>query len=228
MTEYCQSTKEDSMDTTTRSSTDVRTVHVAVYDTMADWEVGFTVAGVNDGQWQRSPGSHRVVTVGETGEPITTAGGVRILPDLALADLRPADSAMLVLPGATIWDAGGNAGFVDAARAFLGAGVPVAAICGATAGLAAGGLLDDRPHTSNAAAYLDAIGYAGAAHYRDEPAVTDGDLITASAFHPVEFARAVFARLDLYEPGVLDAWYKLFGEHDPAGYQELAAGGQAG
>jgi putative intracellular protease/amidase len=205
---------------------ETRTVHVAVYDTLADWEVGYATAHINNGEYQREPGRYRVVTVGETGEPVTTMGGMRIVPDMVLADLRPADSAMLVLPGADTWDRGGITAFVEAARAFLDAGVPVAAICGATRGLAAGGLLDDRPHTSNAPEYLAATGYAGAVHYRDEPAVTDGDLITATSTRPVEFARAVFARLDLYEPEVLASWYKLFADNDPSGFYELAGGAQ--
>lgn len=53
--------------------------------------------------------------------------------------------------------------------------------------------------------------------------MTDGDLVTASGTAPVEFARAVLARLDLYEPTVLDSWYKLYGLHDPDGYFELMA-----
>ena len=101
--------------------------------------------------------------------------------------------------------------------------MPVAAICGATGGLALAGLLDDRAHTSNAAEFLTGLGYGGAAHYRDEPAVTDGDLITASSTAPVEFAREILARLDVYEPHVLDSWYKLYGRRDPAGFYELAS-----
>jgi hypothetical protein len=46
-------------------------------------------------------------------------------------------------------------------------------------------------------------------------------LITATAAAPVEFAREIFAALDLYEPGVLASWYKLYGQQDPAGYYEL-------
>ena len=131
---------------------------------------------------------------------------------------------MLMLAGADTWlGDGGNAAFAEKAREFLEAGVPVAAICGATAGLAAEGLLDDRRHTSNAAEFLAATGYGGAERYVDAPAVTDGDLITASATAPVEFAREVLARLDVYEPAVLAAWYKLYGLHDPAGYFELMA-----
>ena len=59
--------------------------------------------------------------------------------------------------------------------------------------------------------------------YRDEPAVTDRDLITASATAPVDFARAILARLEVLEPHVLDSWYKLYGRQDPAGFHELMA-----
>ncbi|MFC5908164.1 DJ-1/PfpI family protein [Streptacidiphilus monticola] len=202
-----------------------RSVHVAVYDTLADWEVGHAIAHVRGEAWQREPGRYDVATVAETDGPVTTAGGMRILPDLVLDRLDPADSAMLILPGAATWNAEeGNAAFARAARRFLAAGVPVAAICGATFGLAREGLLNDRPHTSGAVEYLSAApGYTGAAHYRDEPAVADGDLITARPTAPVEFARAVLARLDVYEPKVLDAWYRLFARQDAAAYWELAA-----
>lgn len=117
--------------------------------------------------------------------------------------------------------------FARMARRFLEAGVPVAAICGATAGLAREGLLDDRDHTSSAPEYLAATGYAGAARYQDAPAVTDGDLITASPVAPVEFAREVLARLGVYEPKVLHAWNRLFGEQDASAYPEFAAGARA-
>ena len=83
-----------------------------------------------------------VVTVAESPAPITTMGGVRVLPDRLLADLDPAESALLVLPGADLFDAGGGDAFTAAAARLMAAGVPVAAICGATAGLARAGLLD--------------------------------------------------------------------------------------
>jgi putative intracellular protease/amidase len=197
------------------------TVHTAVYDTLADWEVGYATAHINSGQWQREPGRFRVVTVGATAEAVTSAGGLRITPDTTLDELEPADSAMLLLPGADTWLTGGNTAFAAKARSFLNAGVPVAAICGATLGLAAEGLLDDRQHTSNHPAPLLATGYKGAAHYLDEPAVTTGDLITASGTAPVEFAREVLGVLGVYEPGVLQSWYKLYGQQDPAGFFEL-------
>ncbi|MER6613537.1 DJ-1/PfpI family protein [Streptomyces xantholiticus] len=194
-----------------------RTVHLAVYDTYADWETGHTTAHLTQNGFT-------VKTVGLTTDLVTTMGGVRIRPDLALADLDPADSALLILTGASLWDTGDAlAPFAARARAFLDAHVPVAAICGATAGLAREGLLDDRAHTSAVSFYLDATGYKGGEHYVDTDAVTDGDLITAGPTEPVAFAREVFARLGVYEGEKLNAWYRLFHDSDPSAYEVLNA-----
>ena len=199
----------------------VETVHLAIYDTLADWEPGFAIAHINGQAWHKTPGRFTVKTVSMSTEPITTAGGLRILPDLTLAELKPEDSAMLILPGNEFFATDDYVPYAEKARAFLDAGVPVAAICGATGGLALAGVLDDREHTSNAAAFLDSLNYGGAKLYRDEPAVTDRNLITAGADSPVEFAREILARLGVYEPHVLDSWYKLYGAKDPAGFYEL-------
>jgi putative intracellular protease/amidase len=150
-------------------------------------------------------------------------GGMRIMPGIALDELRAEDSAMLILAGGDTWGEDSMAGFRAAARRFLAAGVPVAAICGATFGLALEGLLDDRAHTSNAAEYLALTGYAGGDRFVAEPAVVDGDLITASGVAPVHFARAIFERLAVYTAEVAASWFKLYGDRDPAGFYELTA-----
>ncbi|MGW7417745.1 DJ-1/PfpI family protein [Streptomyces sp. NPDC054863] len=195
-----------------------KTVHLAVYDAYADWESGHATAELTDH-------GHTVKTVAlDATRPITTKGGLRVLPDLALADVRPEDSAILILTGGELWDSGDElAPFAATARTFLAAGVPVAAICGATAGLAREGLLDDRPHTSNVSFYLDATGYRGAKHYVDTDALTDGDLITANSTQPEAFAREILRRLDVFPPEKLDAWYRLFHDSDPTAYEVLTA-----
>ena len=205
--------------------TDARIVHLAVYDTLADWEVGHATAHINNPEWQRTPGRYKVITVAETAEPVTTMGGMRIVPDTTIDQVAPQDSAMLILPGAGTWMTGGNGAFARLAGEFLAAGTPVAAICGATGGLAAAGLLDDRRHTSNAREYLEGVGYAGGDLYVDEPAVVDGPLVTGSGTAPADFARAVLERLDVYEPSVLASWHKLYGRNDPAGFFELMSVG---
>ncbi len=199
-----------------------QTVHLFVFDTLADWEPGFVVAGLNNPEGQKVPGRYRVRTVAATPEPITTIGGVRIQPDFSLHEVKPEASAMLILPGGESWDQGGNVEAVEKAKAFLAWGTPVAAICGATAGLARGGILDTRKHTSNAPEYLAATGYRGAHLYQATDVVSDGGVTTASAMMSLEFAREIFARLDVYEEKVLEAWYGLFKTGDPKYYAALA------
>lgn len=185
-------------------------VYLFVFNSLSDWEAGYAIAGINNPQFQKTPGRHRVRTAAATKEAVLTMGGMRVQPDVTLDSISPSDSAMLILPGGIAWDEKKNAEAVEQARIFLAAGVPVAAICGATAGLARSGLLDNRRHTSNAKEYLAVTGYQGATLYDDAPAVTDGDLITASGIAPVDFALHIFRRLDLYTAPVLDAWYGLF------------------
>ncbi len=193
-----------------------QTVHLFVLDTLADWETGYAIAGINNPLWQAQPGRYQVTTVGASREPVRTIGGVTILPDMTLDDLDPSRSAMLILPGGDTWDKGENTEGATKAREFLAAGIPVAAICGATAALARAGILDEYRHTSNAPEYLRATGYRGEALYQDQPAVTDGDLITASSTAPVDFAYQIFKRLEVYDARTLEAWYGLFTTGDPS------------
>ncbi|MFI9760874.1 type 1 glutamine amidotransferase family protein [Streptomyces sp. NPDC051963] len=196
-------------------------VHLAVYDTLADWEPGHATAHL-------ARAGYRIRTVGPAREPVTSIGGLRIQPDLALADVRPEDSSLLILPGADLWDTSDDlAPFARKAREFLDAGVPVAAICGGTAGLAREGLLDDRDHTSAVSFYLAATGYAGGDRYIDTDAVTDGNLVTAGPTEPVAFAREIFRLLGVYEGELLDAWYRLFHDSDAEAYAVLAKAGAA-
>lgn len=205
------------------------TVHLYVLDTMADWEAAYAVAGINNPQFQAEPGRFTVRTVAPTAAPVRTAGGVAITPDMTLAELRPQDSTMLILPGGAAWDAGVHLDAVEKAREFLSARVPVAAVCGATGALAAGGVLDERPHTSNAREYLAYVpNYAGQAHYVNEPTVVDGDLITASGTAPVDFARAIFELLGVYLPEVLEAWVAMYKHQDQSAFYTLMAASATG
>ena len=202
-------------------------VHVFVFDGLADWEMAYAAAGINSPQLQTAPGRYRLRTVALAERPVVSMGGIRIVPDVALERISPDDSAMLILPGGMPWASGQNTQAIDVARRYLDAGVPVAAICAATLALARAGLLDERRHTSNSADYLAASGYRGAALYADAPAVTDGDVITAPGTAPIDFARHIFARLGLYPPAVLDAWYGLHKTGKPEYFAALmrAAGG---
>ncbi|MGZ0150131.1 DJ-1/PfpI family protein [Kribbella sp. WER1] len=197
----------------------MRTAYVAVYETLADWEIGYLTVELRTGRFTGE--SWRVVTVGESLEAVVTMGGLRIVPDVTIADVRPDAGDLLVLAGSGEWDNGGGEEFAKLAGRFLDDGVPVAAICGATAGLARAGLLDGRKHTSAAKEYLQATGYQGADGYVDARAVIGGDLITAGPDSPVQFARAVLERLGLADERKLEAYEGVFHRADPAAYATL-------
>ncbi|MET0386604.1 MAG: type 1 glutamine amidotransferase family protein [Polyangiales bacterium] len=206
-------------------ATEKRDVYVYVFDTLADWEVGHAIGYINSPEYQKRPGHYRVRSVGVTRAPVKTTGGLTIVPDITLDEVTPSATALLILPGGTRWEDGSDQSAVLAKVVQLrAADVPIAAICGATAGLARAGLLDKVAHTSNAKQYLEhQPGYRGAAHYRDQDAVRDGGIITAGSTASVAFARAIFEQLDLYSPRVLDAWYGLFSTGEARYYIELVS-----
>ncbi len=194
-----------------------KSVHLYVPDTFADWEAGYAVARLNDPAWQKEPGRYRVRTVADSWGRVRSMGGLSVVPDMVVEDLVPQTSALLILPGANTWESGAGSAAVAKAAEFLAAGVPVAAICGATFGLAQAGLLDSRRHTSNSLEFLRAAsGYRGEAHYVDARVVSEGGLITAPATGAVEFAAAIFRELEVFEPAVIEGWERLFGGLVPA------------
>ena len=197
----------------------MRIAHLALFDTFNDSEVGLLLVDLHSGRFTGE--RFDIVTIAESRHPVTTMGGVRMVPDKLVDDLDPSESAVLVLAGGDMWDAGGGEVFADAARRFLEAGVPVAAICGATAGLARARVLDQRRHTSASAEYLAMTGYRGGGHYVDERAVVDGDLITAGPQSPVQFARATLGRLGLASEPTLDAYERLFHAADASAFPAL-------
>ena len=180
-------------------------------DTMSDWEYGYLLAGFAMAEGQ-VPGRFRVVVASADGEPVTSLGGLRVMPETSLSRLSPEEIGSLVLPGAATWEEEERHQIaLGLAADVLTAGGVVAAICGATYGLARAGLLNDRDHTSNAAEYVAAApGYDGAARYREAKVVTDRSLVTAPATAPIDFARAVFEALEVFPPSVIEAWYGLY------------------
>lgn len=184
-------------------------IHIVVFDGFADWEPSYALAEL------RRSGGHEVVTVGFTGDDVTSMGGLRVRPDRALVDVRAADVTLLILPGGDMWereDAYPRAQLEKLIGDLLAMSKPVAAICGATVAMARAGLLDDRRHTSNMPSYLaeQVPSYRGASFYEPSLAVHDRGVITASGLGPVEFARAIFAEVGVFSESDRALWYEMF------------------
>ena len=199
-------------------------VYLYVFDTMADWEIGYLMAEINSGRYyKKGVMPLKVVTVGLTKTPITTMGGLKILPEIELNECSVEDVAALILPGGNTWTEEIHAPIIRMAEKYLEKGIVVGAICGATMGLAMGGVLDQRAHTSNDLGYLKMVcpNYNGGMYYKQEGAVTDGSLITASGIAPLEFSLHILKILDIFSPQTLDAWYNLYKTQEQKYFFEL-------
>lgn len=182
-------------------------IYVMVFDGFADWEPAYALAEL------RRSGKREVVTVGFSGKPVVSMGGLRVLPDQSLADVRTDHIGLFLLPGGDLWEAGEYPEPVlsPVLQRLNAAGVPIAAICGATLALARAGLLNDRRHTSTVPGDLNAAeGYSGAAHYVRTPAVTDRGVITASGLASIDFAREVFALVGVFSSADQALWFDMY------------------
>lgn len=200
------------------------TGYLYVFDTMADWEVGYLTAELNSGRWYKKglPPS-KIVTVGIEKVPITTMGGLTLLPDIELRECSFENGDALILPGGNTWGEAIHEPVLRMVEQCLKDNILVAAICGATIALAQNGLLDSRWHTSNDLDYLKKVcpAYNGERYYKTESAVTDGTLVTASGVAPLEFARHVLEALDVFTPQTLSAWFNLNKTQEPQYFNEL-------
>ena len=184
-----------------------KAVYLLVVPGFADWEPAHALAEL------RRYGRYRVEVVGLTTAPVESMGGLTIQPSRSLAEVDPSDVAVFILPGGDRWERSPmEPELAELLHRLDDAGIPLAAICGATVAITRAGLLRGRRHTSNGRAYLEkqVPEYAAGADYVDAPAVRDRGLITASGLADVEFAAELLAELRVLTDQQLQLWTNLF------------------
>ena len=201
-----------------------RKVYLYVFHTMSDWAYGYLIAELNSGRYfKQDAASLKVVTVGANKEMITTLGGLSIKPDISLDECTLESQDLIILPGGNTWGEDIHQPILKKVDDALKLGTTIAAICGATLGLANEGYLDSRKHTSNDLEYMKMVcpNYKGETLYENGPAVSDENLVTASGIAPLEFAVEVLKKLDVFAPDTLRSWYKLNKTYKPEYFFEL-------
>jgi putative intracellular protease/amidase len=190
-------------------------IYTYVLNTLADWEIGLAIAELNTQRFFSNRAELEVKTFALNKQPVKTMGGITILPDFELADVTIGNAALLILPGAEEWPKPAHQPVLDLAGAFLKAGIPVAAICGATEALARAGMLNETDHTSNGLDLLKMTcpEYKGGSCYKNELAVTAGNLITAGSSSQTAFAYHILKKINAMEANKLEYWYGYFEDH---------------
>ena len=191
-------------------------IYLYVLDTLSDWEIGYLTAELHSRRFLDPSAAFSLTRISASGKPVTSMGGIGIVPDCALADVRFVPGDVLILPGADAWMSDEHKPLLDMIPGLLDSGTTVAAICGATIALASKGILNSRKHTSNDKGFLVSLfpGYSSE-NYIELPAVTDGNLITASGFAPLEFSYEVFKKTKVMKPATLEAWFGLNMKREP-------------
>jgi putative intracellular protease/amidase len=196
-------------------------IYLYLFDTLSDWKIGYISAGINNPIMHLNPEKYKLKTFSFDKKPIRTIGGLKITPDISIKEMELSNAEMLILPGGKSWDEGDNKEVALLAKKFHKHHIKIAAICGATLGLAKIGLLDSIKHTSNSKDYLLNSSYQGGGYYVNESSVCNGGIITASGTASLEFAKNIFKELNLYKPEVLEAWYELFKNGSPEAFTKL-------
>lgn len=201
-----------------------RKVYMYVFDTMSDWEVAYLTAELNTGRYfKKGLKPLKVITVGIDKNPIITMGGLKVLPEITVDEFNMESKDLLILPGGNTWLSIDHEIILEKAKETLIQGSIVAAICGATLGLAKKGLLDFRNHTSNDLEFLKMVipNYCGEKYYKMESVVNDKNLVTASGVAPLEFTFQVLKILEVFESEALNSWLNLYKTHDSKYFFDL-------
>lgn len=202
----------------------MKKIYMYILDTMADWESGYLLQALTL-QKMLPEQRYQFSTVALSKQPIKTASGVTLVPDISIDQMDLNGTAALLLIGADTWMDKRQRKILKLASQLVEKGVLVAAICGATLGLANMGLLDTHAHTSNAPFFLTGMvpDYKGMANYREAMAVSDANIITASSAGALLWARYILEYLELFSPETVNAWYNYFSTGDAKYFGELMA-----
>jgi len=180
--------------------------YVFVFDGLADWEPALALCEI------RKSGKYEVLTAAHSRQPVVTMGGMKVLPDIAIKEVEPRDTAIFIVPGGDRWEEGPDQKLGELLRRLHVENILIGALCAATLEIARAGLTSGVRHTSNAKSYLKKMvpEYKDESFYVDELAVTDHKIITASGLGSVEFAREVIRELGIHSAPVTQLWFEMF------------------
>ncbi|MEL7005084.1 MAG: type 1 glutamine amidotransferase family protein [Bacteroidota bacterium] len=181
-------------------------VFIFLFNGFSDWEISYLTPEVNKSN------EYDLIYFSIESSPITSMGGLKVLPDISIKGLDINEVEMLILPGGEAWEGDGNDHIDTIVQSLFAKGKTIAAICAATTYLGKKGILDEVKHTSNDPDYLKSIAsaYKGGNNYINTSAIADQNIITANGTAPIEFTREVFRKLNLYNESDIETWYQLF------------------
>lgn len=181
-------------------------IFIFLFDGFSDWEIAYLTPEIKKNE------NFELIYFSKEGKSISSMGGLQILPDISLKEIAIENIDVLILPGGNAWEKGENNEINQLTKDAFNSGNTIAAICAATTYLGQLGILNELKHTSNDLNYLKAIApkYLGEKNYQNSFAVTDENIITANGIAPIEFAKEIFKKVELYDLDSIEKWFQLF------------------
>lgn len=181
-------------------------IYVFLFDGYSDWEISYLTPEIAKDE------RFDLVYFSETGNEVTSMGGLQVMPTTSLNELKIEEVKLLILPGGVAWEKREITAINNLVSELFKKGNTIAAICGATFYLGQLGILDNLNHTSNDLSYLIAVvpEYRGQENYQNKLAETDKNIITANGIAPIEFAAEIFKKIKLKPDDEIEKWFQLF------------------
>ena len=181
-------------------------IYVFLFDGYSDWEISYLTPEIAKDE------RFDLVYFSETGNGVTSMGGLQVMPTTSLNELKIEEVKLLILPGGVAWEKREITAINNLVSELFKKGNTIAAICGATFYLGQLGILDNLNHTSNDLSYLKAVvpEYRGQENYQNKLAETDKNIITANGIAPIEFAAEIFKKIKLKPDDEIEKWFQLF------------------
>lgn len=184
----------------------MKKICVFLFDGFSDWEISYVTPEIAKNE------NFDLIYFSETGNTVTSMGGLRINPTTSRSELKIEEIEMLILPGGVAWEKREISTINNLVSGLFKEEKTIAAICGATFYLGQLGILNNLKHTSNDLNYLKAVvlEYGGQENYQDKLAVTGKNIITANGIAPIEFSTEIFRKIKLKPDNEIEKWYQLF------------------
>lgn len=189
-------------------------IAIFISNNYADWEIAFISAELN-----KLKDEYKIQYVSISREPVTSMGGLTIIPDYSISEYLEMASAnfnvnMLLLCGGTIWkeqeyDIPVVKSLVDWC---IENTVPIAAICDATTFLAHQSYLNAVKHTGNSLEYIvsQCKEYTGQEYFIEKQCVSNSQFITANGTSTLEFSKEIMKFLQIsFDQYTVDEWYNF-------------------
>jgi putative intracellular protease/amidase len=150
-----------------------RTCAAFLFDGFSDAELALTLSALDPA------GDYSLETFSTRGRTVTARSGLRVMPHTSLANMRPEDFSLLLLPGGSQWEKGDNLEIFPLIKATLGRQLLVA-VGSAILALADLGVLDTLPHTGGEPGYIAGYcpEYQGESLWRKDGYVHAGSVLT--------------------------------------------------